>query len=92
MISRLRFGRIEAGQHRGQQLGRLVDVDDLARLGEQRRRAHVGCEDRAVAVEDIGARRRDRIPGGATPHKMTFRNHGEHDEAHADGEIARSKA
>ena len=78
------FGRIEIGQHRGQQLDRLVDVDDLARLGEQRRRAHVGREDHAVAVEDVGPRRRDRVLGRAAPHEMTFRRHREHHEAHGD--------
>ena len=56
---------IEIGQHRGEQLDRLVDVDDLARLAEQRRRAHVGREDLAVAVEDVGPRRRDSVRGVA---------------------------
>ena len=56
------FGGVEIGQHGGQQLDRLVDVDDPARLGEQRRRAHVGREDLAVAIEDVGTRGRDRVP------------------------------
>ena len=58
------FARIEIGQGRGQQLDRLVHIDDLARLGEQRRRAHVGREDLAVAVENVGPRGRDRIMRG----------------------------
>ena len=55
------IGGIEIGDHRGQQLARLVDVDDPARLGEQRRRPDVGCEDLAVAVENVGTRGRDRV-------------------------------
>ena len=51
------FVGVEIGQHRGEQFLRLVHVDELARLGEQRRRLHVGGEDLAVAVEDVG-------PGG----------------------------
>ncbi len=53
--------RVEVGQHGGEQFDRLVDVDDAVRLGEQRGRAHVGREDLAVAVEDVGPRGRDRV-------------------------------
>ena len=59
------FGGVEIGQDRGEQLDRLVDVDDPARLGKQRRRAHVGREDIAVAVEDVGPRGGDRVLRGA---------------------------
>ena len=47
--------------HRGEQFDRLVDVDQLARLGEQRRRLHVGGEDHAVAVENVGPRGGDGV-------------------------------
>ena len=72
------FGGIDIGQHRGEKLDRFVDVDDLARLREQRRRAHVGGEDHAVAVEDVGARGGDRVLGRAAAHEMAFRRHREH--------------
>ena len=55
------FLGVEIGQHGGEQLDRLVDVDQLARLGEQRGRLHVGGEDLAVAVEDVGPRGGDRV-------------------------------
>ena len=55
------------------QLDRLVDVDDAARLGEQRRRLHVGREDLAVAVENVGARGRDRVAGAAAPGRVAVR-------------------
>ncbi len=55
------FGGVEIGQHRGEQFLRLVHVDELARFGEQRRRLHVGGEDRPVAVEDIGPGGGDRV-------------------------------
>ena len=81
------LGRIDIRQHCGQQLHRFIDVDDLARLREQRRRAHVGRENHAVAVDDVGPRRCDRIPGCAAPHEMTFRRHGEHHEPCTDDRI-----
>ncbi len=55
------FLGVEVGQRRGEQLDRLVDVDQLARLGEQRRRLDVGGEDLAVAVEDVGPRGGDGV-------------------------------
>ena len=61
------LGRVEVGQHRGEQFDRLVDVDDAVRLGEQRGRAHVGRQDLAVAVEDVGPRGRHRVGGVSAP-------------------------
>ncbi len=55
------FVGVEIGQHRGEQFNRFVHVDDLARLGEQRRRLHVGGEDLPVAVEDVGTRGSDGV-------------------------------
>ena len=55
------FVGVEIGQHRGEQFDRFVDVDDLARLGEQRRRLDVGGEDLAVAIEDVGTRGGDGV-------------------------------
>ena len=58
---------IEIGQHRGEQLDRLVDVDQFARLGEQRRRLDVGGQDLAVAIEDVWSCGRDRVQRSAAP-------------------------
>ncbi len=58
---------IEIGQHRGEQLDRLVDVDQFARLGEQRRRLDVGGQDLAVAIEDVRSCGCDRVLRGAAP-------------------------
>ena len=56
------FAGVEIRQRRGQQLDRLVLVDDAARLAEQARRLDVGGEHLAVAVDDIGPRGRDARP------------------------------
>ena len=55
------FGGVEIGQVGGQQFGRLVDVDQAARLGVERRHAHVGRQHLAVAVENVGARGGDGV-------------------------------
>ena len=55
------FLGVEIGQLGGELLFRVVDVDQLARLGEQRRRLHVGGEDGAVAVDDVGPGGGDRV-------------------------------
>ena len=52
---------VDAGQHAGQQFGRLVGIDDPARLGEQGRRLEIGCKNLAVAVKDVGPRGRNRV-------------------------------
>jgi hypothetical protein len=56
-----------SGITRREQFGRLVDVDDPVRLGEQRWRAHVGRQNFSVAVEDVGPRGRHRILGDGAP-------------------------
>ncbi len=48
---------VEIGQVGGQKLDRLVDVDQPARFGIERRHPHVGRQDLAIAVEDVGSRR-----------------------------------
>ena len=53
------LARVEVGQHGGEQLDRLVLVDDVARLGEDRDHLDVGRQHLAVAVDDVGPRRRD---------------------------------
>ena len=74
------LGRVELGHRRGEQLGRLVDVDDAMGLAEQRRRAHIGREDLAVAVEQVGSRGRDRIVPGDAPSGMGVGRGREHDQ------------
>src|SRR5207253_6549786 len=57
---------VEIGQRAGEQLDRLVLVDDAARLREQAWRLDVGRENFAVAVDDVGPRSGDRVlRGGA---------------------------
>ena len=73
-----RFLAVEIGHHRGEQFLRLVDVDQLARLGEQRRRLHVGGEDLAVAVEDVGPRGGDRVLADAAAGAVAVAVLGEH--------------
>src|SRR5215475_2588679 len=48
---------VEIGHHRGQELDCLIDVDRAhsLRLGEQRRCLDVGCENLAIAIEDVGS-------------------------------------
>ena len=82
------LGGIGIGHDRGEQLGRLVDVDDSVRLPEQRGHAHVGCQDFAVAVEDVRPRGRNRVvPDGAAA-ALTFGQRREHDEPGGDDRIA----
>jgi hypothetical protein len=57
--------------HRGQKFLRLVDVDQLARFGEQRRRLDVGGENQAVAVEDVRPRGGDGVLADAAPRAVT---------------------
>ena len=63
------FLGVEIGHHGGEQLDRLVDVDEPLRLGEQRGRLHVGRQDLAVAIEDVGPRGRDRVARAAAPRR-----------------------
>ena len=52
---------VEVGEDGGEQLRRLVGIDHVARLGEERGGADVGRERLPVAVDDVGA----RLRGGA---------------------------
>ena len=54
---------VEIGQVRGEQFGRFVDVDEPARFGVERRHAHVGRQNFAVAIENVGARGGDGVAG-----------------------------
>ena len=54
---------VDVGQHGGDQLDRLVLVDDAARLGEHRQRPDVGGENFAVAIEKVRARARGGLVG-----------------------------
>ena len=72
------FVGVEIGQHRGQQFFGFVHVDELARFGEQRRRLDVGGENLPVAVENVGARGRDRILADAAADAMAVADGGKH--------------
>ncbi len=72
---------VEIRQHGGQQFNRLVNVDDLARLGEQRRRLYVGGDDLAVTVENVGARRCNRVLRDAAAATMAFADGRKHHQA-----------
>jgi hypothetical protein len=63
------LARVEIGEDGGQELRRLVGVDDVARFGEDGIREDVGREDLAVAVDQIGSRHRD-IGGRGAPHVL----------------------
>ena len=81
------FLGVEVGQRRGEQFDRLVDVDQLARLGEQRRRLDVGGEDFAAAVEDVGPRGGDRVLADGAAAAVALAHIGEHHELGADDAI-----
>ena len=55
------FAGVEVRQRRGEELDRLVLVDDPARLAEQARRLDVGGEHLAVAVDDVRPRGGDGV-------------------------------
>jgi hypothetical protein len=82
---------VEVRQHAGQELGRLVGIDDAARLREQRRRFDIGGENFAIAVEDIGPRRRHRVGRSAAPHRMGIGRDGIQHEAKRDDGIDKSE-
>ncbi len=52
---------IHVGQHGVDRLRRLLDIDDAARLGEQRRHADIDGELEPVAIENGRPRRRDEV-------------------------------
>ena len=78
------FGGVEIGQVGGEQFDRFVDVDEPARLGVERGHAHVGRQDFAVAVEDVGARGRDGVAGDDAMAVRLVGGDREHDEPHGD--------
>ena len=68
-----RFGGVEVGHHGGEELERLVGIDDPPRLREQRGHLEIGREDFAVAVEEVGARGRDRVDRSAAMGRCGYR-------------------
>ncbi len=82
------FAGVHVRHDRGQKLRRLVDIDDALRLRKQRRRAHVGRQHLAVAVEDVGPRGRDRVLHDRPPHPVTVGRRREHYELRRDHSVA----
>src|SRR5258708_2836950 len=66
--------RIDLRHDRGEEFRCFVDVDDAVRLRKQGGRAHVGCQNFPVAVEDIGTRGRHRIGPHGAAGAMTVRH------------------
>ena len=64
---------VEVRHDGGQQLHRLVDVDQPLRLAEQRGHPYVGREDLAAPVENVGPRGGDRVARVAAPRRMAVR-------------------
>ena len=85
------LNRIEIGQDGTQQLGRLVDIDDAIGLGKQRGRTHVGRENLAIAVENVGPRGRDRVLRAGAAAEMAVRHRSEGDEARGDDRITEAE-
>ena len=61
----VQLGRVELRQNRGDGPRRLARIEDLARVGIERRAVERRRQQLAVAVEDIGAHRRRRRGGPA---------------------------
>ena len=78
---------VDVGQHGGDQLDRLVLVDDAARLGEHRHRLDVGRQNLAVAVEQIGPRAGDRLVGRHFQRLRRIVRDAERDQLGADADI-----
>ena len=81
------FLGVDVGQNGGDQLDRLVLVDDAARLGEDRHRLDVGRQDLAVAVEKVGPRAGDRLVGRHLEGLRRIVRDAERDQFDADAEI-----
>ncbi len=81
------FGGVEIGQIGGQKFDRFVDVDQPARFGVERGHAHVGRQDFAAAVENVGARRRDGVAGRTVARGAAVGGHREHDEPDGDDAV-----
>ncbi|MHC2378600.1 hypothetical protein ACVIHA_002975 [Bradyrhizobium liaoningense] len=85
------LGLVEVGNGRGQELNRLILVDDAARLAEQARGLDVGRKDRAVAVDDVGPRGRNHLLRRGAARPVGVRADREHHEPPADQGIDRSE-
>ena len=81
------FRRVEIGQVGGEQFGRLVDVDEPARLGIERRHAHIGRQHFAVAIEDVGPRGGDGVAGNDAMRGVAVGSDREHHEPRGDDGI-----
>src|SRR5207248_9094091 len=67
--------------------GGFVDVDDALRLREHGRHAHVGRENLAVAIEDVGPRGSDRVMADDAP-RMAFGHRREQHEPAGNDRVA----
>jgi hypothetical protein len=83
------FAGVEIRQRGGEQLDRLVLVDDPARLAEQARRLDVGGEHHAVAVDDVGAGRGDAVLRRGAARGVAVGADREHHEPATDHRIDR---
>ena len=81
------FLGVQIGQRGGEPLDGVVDVDQLARLGKQRGRLHVGSDNRVVAVEDVGPRGGKRVLRDGVAVGMIVAGGGEHREPERDHAI-----
>ena len=80
------FAGVKIGQHGGEQLFRLSTSISL-RGSLERGRLHVGGEDHAVAVEDVGPGGRQRVLTDAAARAVAVADRGEHDEAQRDHSV-----
>ncbi len=85
------FAGVEIRQRRGQELDRLVLVDDAARLAEQAWRLDVGGQHLAVAVDNVGPCGRDRILRRGTARAVAVGADRKHHKPPADDRIDRRK-
>ena len=77
------IARIDVRKNRSDQLRRFILVDDAAGLGENRHHLHVGRQNFAVAIENVGARAGERLHRGAT-NTLRIRLETEIDQPHVD--------
>ena len=82
---------VEIGQVCGEELDRFVHIDQPPRFGVERGHAHVGGQNFAVAVEDVGTRRRDRIAGDDAVRRTAVGYDRKHDQPHGNDEIHRGE-
>ncbi len=81
------FGAIEVRQARREPFDRVVDIDETAGLGVERRHAHVGCQDDAVAIENIRPRRCNGVARYHAMRGMAVRGEREHHEPRGNDRI-----